>query len=205
MRTPIAAVIAAGLLVSACSGGSTHHSAPATTHPATVAGSTGYAVVNAWNPNGASGPTLRRASCQLHPAPASDGKFAEPDPTCTPGAVVSDINYTNAKTTVCAASFLATRTTSDAALKSASAAVLAAYGLPAGGKGYQIQFLIPPALGGAFDLRNLWPVPQQDVAPKAGVDQTLSHAICAGKGGVQAAQFFLARRWTSATQSMHLA
>jgi hypothetical protein len=158
-----------------------------------------------WTPTTASGPTLRPRSCTVRTS-SGRGGYAIPDRGCTPGIWTFDVTNATAKSTTCSATFVARRQPNATALRKASAEVLAAYGLAAKAAQYEVQFLIPLRLGGAFDVRNLWPVQKgsSTAGDKTTVDQTLARAICANRGGVAAAQFFLAKDWTTALQEMGL-
>lgn len=203
MRKYVAAVIAAGLLSAACGGGSGSDSKKISSAP-TSAGTRGYVVAGAWNGNKTSGPKLTSRSCILRPARPIDGKYAQPDPLCTPGATTTDITDLNKKSTVCSSTYLATLKPNAGAFATARDDVLAAYGLTAKKTAYEVQFLIPLRLGGAFDERNMWPVEKgtSTIRYKATVDRKLAQALCGGTGGVKTAQSLLAARWPSALKEL---
>jgi hypothetical protein len=203
MRTYIAAVLAAGLLSAACGGGAASDSKKTSSAP-TSAGTSGYVVVGAWNGDKTSGPKLKAQSCTLKPSRPVDGKYAQPDPRCTPGATTADITDLNTKTTVCSSTYLATLKPDPKVLATASADVLAAYGLTAKKAAYDVQFLIPLRLGGAFDERNMWPVEKGTPTSryKATVDRKLAQSLCGGTGGVKSAQSLLAARWPSVLKEL---
>jgi anti-sigma factor RsiW len=67
---------------------------------------------------------------------------------------------------------------------------------------YELDYLIPPELGGARDNRNLWPQPYQE-APwnahaKDALEERLRWLVCDGKLELQVAQKEIANNWTVA-------
>ena len=69
-------------------------------------------------------------------------------------------------------------------------------------RAYEVDFLIPPELGGAKDVRNLWPQPY-DVHPwnahaKDALEDFLRRAVCDGRLTLEAAQADLAGGWIDA-------
>ena len=67
---------------------------------------------------------------------------------------------------------------------------------------YELDYLIPPELGGAGDDRNLWPQPYQE-APwnahaKDALEDRLHRLVCEGKLDLQVAQEEIANDWTVA-------
>ena len=208
MRSYIAGLIAAGLLASACGAGSDSHSGTSKASKASMSSTSaskgGYYVDGGWNGTKASGPKLKAGSCTLRPSRPVDGKYAQPDPVCTPGATTTDVTDVNVKKTVCSSTYLASLKPDADAFAKASKDVLAAYGLTAKSAAYDVQFLIPLRLGGAFDERNMWPVEKHTSTStqKASVDRTLARAVCGGIGGVKTAQSLLSARWPSALKEL---
>jgi hypothetical protein len=192
------------LLSSACSGGPHSDKASESATTTTSRSTSGYYVTGAWKADTVSGPKVKAGSCTLRPARPIDGKYAQPDPLCTPGAVTTSINDVNAKSTVCSSGYLATLKPDAAAFALARKDVLAAYGLSTTSASYDVQFLIPLRLGGAFDERNMWPVQKgtSTSRQKAVVDRTLAQAVCRGTGGVKTAQALIAARWPSALKEL---
>lgn len=67
---------------------------------------------------------------------------------------------------------------------------------------YELDYLIPPELGGTQDERNLWPQPYQ-AAPwnayaKDALEDRLRRLVCAGQLDLQVAQEEIAKDWTVA-------
>lgn len=68
------------------------------------------------------------------------------------------------------------------------------------GKGFEIDHLVSRELGGADDVRNLWPEPQPDAHVKDVVENRLHREVCAGKISLTDAQKILRTDWTKAPQ-----
>jgi hypothetical protein len=69
---------------------------------------------------------------------------------------------------------------------------------------YEVDYLIAPGLGGAEDIRNLWPEPRFDAKwnsyVKDQLEEYLHESVCAGKVNLQTAQADESRDWISAYQ-----
>jgi hypothetical protein len=81
--------------------------------------------------------------------------------------------------------------------------VFAEYGIPsAEPRSYEVDYLITPALGGADDIRNLWPQPSSEIVWNAQVKDALeSHLrslVCAGDLDLATAQHEIATNWVEA-------
>ena len=67
---------------------------------------------------------------------------------------------------------------------------------------YEVDYLITPGLGGAEDIRNLWPEPRYDTkwnsTVKDQLEDHLHRLVCAGKLSLATAQKDVARDWISA-------
>jgi hypothetical protein len=79
-------------------------------------------------------------------------------------------------------------------------AVLQEYGMRgATASNYEIDFLISPGLGGAEDLRNLWPEPRYNTVwnslVKDQLEDYLHQSVCGGRIGLAAAQQEIAANW----------
>jgi len=118
-----------------------------------------------------------------------------PDPNLTPGAA-----RTMNRSDVCAASHV------DSAHEipgSVQRKVFAEYGL---GKvrttDYEVDYLITPELGGAADIRNLWPEPHSSVIwnsyVKDALEDRLHHLVCDGAVDLPTAQRDIATDWIAA-------
>jgi hypothetical protein len=135
---------------------------------------------------------IRSGSEQLS---ASLVLWTEPKTDLTPGATLP-ISITQ----VCAAS-------SDrpvpAVPVSLQRKVLAMYGISGTAPdAYEVDYLITPELGGATDIRNLWPEPYYDTAWNAHVkdqlEERLHEMVCHGDVDLATAQQDISRDWIAA-------
>ena len=77
------------------------------------------------------------------------------------------------------------------------------YGIPnARPADYEVDYLITPALGGASDIRNLWPEPHSSTAwnsyVKDDLENRLRQLVCDGQVPLPTAQHDIATNWISA-------
>jgi hypothetical protein len=82
-------------------------------------------------------------------------------------------------------------------------AVFQEYGIPnARPSDYEVDYLITPELGGANDIRNLWPEPHSSTAwnsyVKDDLEDRLHQLVCDGKVALPVAQHDIATNWISA-------
>lgn len=88
-------------------------------------------------------------------------------------------------------------------------AVYTAYGLPRGHRtprggyvgprrGYVIDHLVPLELGGANNVRNLWPQPRNEAHAKDRVEDELHEAVCSGRMRLVDAQQRIVQDWQHA-------
>ncbi|MBI4787932.1 MAG: HNH endonuclease [Chloroflexi bacterium] len=122
-----------------------------------------------------------------------------PDPACTPGAIFA----TATSDQVCVAGYSASVRDVPDTLKDV---VYAEYGLPRDPPGnYEVDHLIPLALGGSNDIANLWP---QGAEPRPGseekdrVENYLQDQVCRGAMPLQQAQTDIATNWVGVYQRM---
>jgi hypothetical protein len=81
--------------------------------------------------------------------------------------------------------------------------VFRGYGIGSPGKGlYEVDYLIDPRLGGAEDVRNLWPQPFQEgkwnSRVKDALEERLREKVCRGEMDLAAAQEEVAKDWVAA-------
>lgn len=140
-----------------------------------------------------------RVVAQVGP-PLSGGRpeAVLPNPQLTPGAIrIYDA------ATVCRVKWGADRRHVTARMKRE---VCAAYGMAASdctGKNYEIDHLIPRELGGADDVKNLWPQPWPQARLKDRLENFLHQQVCdpaAPEGLLQIAQERIALNWFQAYQ-----
>ena len=140
---------------------------------------------------------------------SADGRH--PDPACTPGAVQSNITQASIATTICRRGWTATVRAPEAETGKVKKAAMLAYGDPASASSTtELDHFIPLELGGANDVRNLWPEPSDE--PGHGVQNTkdkvetdLNTAVCHGRVPLTAAQQAIATDWTTAERRLGLA
>jgi hypothetical protein len=119
-----------------------------------------------------------------------------PDPTLTPGAVrTTDVGE------ICSTGTRELRHWS----RERDDRILAEYGLePGPHPNYEIDHLVPLAIGGADSDANLWPEPRRPLEPtlnaeaKDRLEWKLRDLICAGELDVAEAQRAIADDWTAA-------
>lgn len=120
-----------------------------------------------------------------------------PDPRLTPGATTaSDIGN------LCSARHDQVVRSVPSALEEA---VLREYRLPpARAENFEIDFLVSPGLGGAEDIRNLWPQPRYNTLwnsfVKDQLEDYLHQSVCEGRVSLEKAQRDIAGDWISAYQ-----
>jgi hypothetical protein len=120
---------------------------------------------------------------------------AIPRPKITPGATVPVT-----KQQVCSA---ASRTEGPAVPASLQHQIFEAYGIAhPRPDAYEIDYLITPDLGGAANIRNLWPQPYHDTVWNARVkdqlEERLHNLVCTGQLDLTTAQHDLATDWVTA-------
>jgi hypothetical protein len=126
---------------------------------------------------------------------ASLGLWTEPRANLTPGATLP---LTTAQ--VCAGS---PEQTIRAVPISLQREVFAMYGVKkAAPEAYEVDYLITPELGGATDIRNLWPEPYYDTAWNAHVkdqlEERLHEMVCRGDVDLATAQQDISKDWIAA-------
>jgi hypothetical protein len=125
---------------------------------------------------------------------ASLGFWVEPRANLTPGATLP-----LTKAQVCAA---AAEQSIRAVPISLQREVLAMYGVKKAAEAYEVDYLITPELGGATDIRNLWPEPYYDTAWNAHVkdqlEERLHEMVCRGDVDLATAQQDISKDWIAA-------
>ena len=201
-----ASLATVGVLLAGCG------SAPGMLSAGRLANGPSVSAAAAASPSG--GPVVVPASAHVtgvYPAAchALDGEH--PDPACTPGAIQSDITQASIATTICRAGWTATVRAPEAETGKVKKAALLAYGQPATrSKTTELDHFVPLELGGANDVRNLWPEPSDEPGhgvanTKDKVENDLNAAVCRGRVPLAAAQQAVAADWTSAERRLGLA
>ena len=136
--------------------------------------------------------TFTAALMMAGPAWADSGIL--PDPEITPGAV-----RTTDASDICSRGTRELRHWD----RDRDDRVMAEYGLPSGPHpDWEIDHLIPLGIGGADDVRNLWPEPRRPSEPqwsaevKDRLESKLHNMICSGQIDVATAQQSIAGDWT---------
>ncbi|SRR5579875_208340 len=127
------------------------------------------------------------------PAPASR-QISSPEPSLTPGAVAM-VN----RNQVCKSQWPKNR----AVPTSVQRKVFEEYGISgAEPRAYEVDYLISPALGGADDIRNLWPQSYSATAWNAHVkdalEDRLRELVCSGQLDLAMAQHDISSDWIAA-------
>jgi hypothetical protein len=138
---------------------------------------------------------FRAAVDKSPPALASLGPWEEPNVRLTPGATIpateNDVCGTKAASAEPAVPVSLTRK------------VFELYGvIPSRPDAYQVDYLISPRLGGAIDIRNLWPEPNQNAVWNAQVkdqlEDRLHNMVCHGDVDLATAQHDISTDWIAA-------
>jgi hypothetical protein len=129
------------------------------------------------------------------PVPASLARLEEPDLRLTPGATIPV-----SQREVCGTDAGKTVAVVPASLKRR---VFELYGVaPPRPDAYEVDYLITPELGGATDIRNLWPEPYQDTVWNAHVkdqlEDRLHQMVCRGDVDLATAQRDISTDWIAA-------
>lgn len=125
----------------------------------------------------------------------------EPDPTCTPGAIDPAVTQANIATTICHRGYTATVRPPENETDRLKSELYKAYGITAGTVS-ELDHLVPLELGGANDVKNLWPEVGPLPNPKDKVENALNDAVCSGKATLSAAQKAIAINWQTAEHAL---
>jgi hypothetical protein len=128
-----------------------------------------------------------------HPAPLSRQIFS-PEPSLTPGAIAI-VN----RDQICRSAWPKNR----AVPVSLQRKVFEEYGIPgAEPQAYEVDYLISPALGGADDIRNLWPQSYSatvwNAYVKDALEDRLRELVCSGQLDLASAQRDISSDWIAA-------
>jgi hypothetical protein len=128
----------------------------------------------------------------------------KPDWTCTPGVLDIAVTGTTLSSTICRPGYDQQVLPPPSSIEAMRRAVFKHYGLPPDVHG-RLGWLIPLSLGGANDVQNLWPMLEpQPATAKAGVDDELHRAVCAGRVRLADAQMAIITDWTLAERRLGL-
>jgi hypothetical protein len=125
-----------------------------------------------------------------------------PDPVCTPGDVDPRVTPGNVARTICRRGYSAWVRPPQEVTHRLKLQVTRDYGIPdVPFSEVELDHLVPLSLGGASDVRNLWPQLRSgphDVADKDAVAERLHALVCSGRKGLRAAQQAMATDWRAA-------
>lgn len=140
---------------------------------------------------------------QAQPASGSchargSGRYSEPDPACTPGALNPAVTQATIGQTICVSGWTETVRPSESITEPEKLASMAAYGDGGSAHEYEYDHLVSLELGGAVnDARNLWPEPGASPNPKDAVEDALHRTVCEGQLQLAEAQHIIATGWVS--------
>lgn len=121
------------------------------------------------------------------------------DHGCTPGATNPAVTQQTVRTTICVPGWTATVRPPVSYTNSLKRTDMAMYGLPRPASLYELDHLIPLALGGApSDPRNLWPEPYagtRGAYVKDHDEVRLKDDVCAGRLTLAAARHKILAEW----------
>jgi hypothetical protein len=140
---------------------------------------------------------------QAQPGPGSchatgSGKFSEPDPSCSPGALNHAVTQATIGSTICMSGYSASVRPPERITAKEKLASMAAYGDGGSPSDVEYDHLVSLELGGAAnDPRNLWPEPGSSPNPKDSVENALHRLVCSGQMPLAQAQKIIASGWVT--------
>jgi hypothetical protein len=154
-------------------------------------------------------PVSQASSTVVQPQPdpgschaTGSGKFSEPDPSCTPGALNPAVTQATIGSTICMSGYTKTVRPSEHITAKEKLASMAAYGDSGPPSDFEYDHLVSLELGGAAnDPRNLWPEPGSSPNPKDSVENALHRLVCAGQMRLSRAQKIIATGWITYARS----
>jgi len=151
----------------------------------------------------ASLPVSHASSTAVQPQPdpgschaTGSGKFSEPDPSCSPGALNPAVTQATIGSTICMSAYSASVRPPERITAKEKLASIAAYGDSGSPSDFEYDHLVSLELGGAAnDPRNLWPEPGASPNPKDSVENALHRLVCSGQMPLARAQRIIATGW----------
>ena len=176
--------------------------------------SAGIVVANGkgWSGNRLDGTVPAAGACHE----GHEGDQVLPDRRCTPGAIDPTVTQANLDQTICRkGGYTSTVRPPSSVTEPVKRDLLRSYDLSGSLSEYEIDHLISLELGGASDVRNLWPEqnigsPKQfdssgtGINAKDGVENRLHAAVCSGQVTLAVAQEAIATDWYTAESRLHL-
>jgi hypothetical protein len=140
---------------------------------------------------------------QPQPAPGSchaigSGRYARPDPRCTPGSLNPQVTQATMASTICRRGWTSTVRPRESITEREKRASMAAYGDRKPTREYEYDHFVPLELGGATnDPRNLWPEPEASPNGKDAIEGELKREVCEGRMSLARAQHAIASNWVA--------
>jgi excalibur calcium-binding domain-containing protein len=124
------------------------------------------------------------------------GKFSQPDPSCTPGALNPAVTQATIGQTICMSGYSESVRPPESITNKEKLASMAAYGDNGSPSDFEYDHLVSLELGGApNDPHNLWPEPGPSPNPKDSIENTLHRLVCSGQMPLARAQKIIATGW----------
>jgi len=138
------------------------------------------------------------AACHLQ------GNGSLPDPACQPGATDPAVTQANVGSTICVSGYTRTVRPPTSYTDPIKRDLVRRYGLTGPLSSFELDHLVPLAVGGApRSIRNLWPQPR-NLHPGAGekdqLEDRLHTQVCTGSIPLATAQQMFERNWVQAWQ-----
>jgi hypothetical protein len=130
---------------------------------------------------------------------------ALPDPICTPGVTATRVTQANIRSTICTPGYTSSVRPPASQTNPLKSSTEHAYGLSDDPR-IEYDHLVALELGGANDVRNLWPEPPTSPTQKStanakdAVENVLHDQVCAGHVTLAEAQRRIATNWTTALE-----
>ena len=124
------------------------------------------------------------------------GKFSQPDPSCSPGALNPAVTQATIGQTICVSGYSKSVRPPESITNKEKLASMAAYGDSGSPSEFEYDHLVSLELGGApNDPRNLWPEPGNSPNPKDSIENALHRLVCSGQMPLGQAQKIIATGW----------
>jgi len=129
--------------------------------------------------------------------PAMAFAASTPNPSLTPGAADPRVTQSNVSATICRSGYTSTVRNVSTQTKHT---IYVAYGInKSAQRNYVIDHLIPLEVGGANDIKNLWPEPKADAKVKDKLENQMHVAVCSGAISLAGAQGMFTNLTATAT------
>lgn len=147
-------------------------------------------------------PTSHTATEPSHPLQRT-GETALYPPAQMPGAIDPRITQANIQETICVAGYTRTVRPPVRFTNKLKRALIRQYGLPGTPSDYELDHIVPLALGGCADcLANLWMEPLDDAHEKDRVEKYLHREVCQNRITLQQAQKQIMDDWVAVSRNV---